>query len=263
MNADHPSELTTAAPESVEPTSVWSKMFSIFAAPGEVFEEIRNTKPATANWLVPTLLSCLVGIVFSVVVLSQPDILAASSQQQEAQFQKSVDAGKMTLQQMEQRMEGMQKIFTPALMMSIGITFSLVGPFVFLFILAALSWLLAAKVFKGRVNFMKAFELVGLAGMINVLGGLLTMFVVLLKGDLNAAPNAALLLDSFDPANVSHQLLGALNIFTIWFMLVLAIGVSRVTGRSLGGAAGWIFGFWLVVRGVMAVGSVALAKLQS
>ena len=67
-------------------------------------------------------------------------------------------------------------------------------------------------------------EPVGLAGMINVLGGLMTMFVVLLKGNVAAAPNAALLLDSFDPANVSHQLLDALNIFTIWFMLVLAIG---------------------------------------
>jgi len=32
-------------------TSIWSRLLNVFTAPGEVFEEVKNSQPSTANWL--------------------------------------------------------------------------------------------------------------------------------------------------------------------------------------------------------------------
>lgn len=259
MNAESPIESVNSPAEA---TSLWSKLFNIFASPGEVFDEIRGRTPRLAHWLVPALLSCLVGIVFSVTVFSQPDLLATMSQQQEAQLQKAVDAGKMTQDQMNQQLAAVRRFMTPTLMMAFGIGGSLVGTFVYLAFISLLVWVLADKILKGGVSFMKAFELAGLASMINVLGGLVTLWIVLIKGNVAAGPNAALFLASFDQTNVVHHFIGALNIFTLWYMAILALGVARTTGRSWLAAGSWVFGFWLVARAALAFVSAMFAKLQ-
>jgi len=43
-------------------SSLGGRLVNMFAAPGDVFEEIRTSTPSSANWLVPLLLSCLVGV---------------------------------------------------------------------------------------------------------------------------------------------------------------------------------------------------------
>ena len=43
-------------------SSLASRLLNVFAAPGDVFEEIRTGTPSTANWLVPLLLACLLGV---------------------------------------------------------------------------------------------------------------------------------------------------------------------------------------------------------
>lgn len=255
MNLEPTPETAEAA---VEPTSLWSKMFNILAAPGEVFDEIRRLPAANANWLVPAVLSCVVGLVFTTVMLAQPDLIAEITKAQEAAMDKQVAAGAMTEAQAEKTVEtirGVTKIMMPVM--------AVVGTFVYIAMIALLLWLLMAKIFKAGVSVMKAFEITGLSSVIGILGGLVTLCIVLIKGTMVAAPNAALFLETFDPTNPVHQVLGALNVFTLWFMAVLAVGVSRQTGRSFGASAGWIFGSWLVVRGLSIVGSVFLSRMQA
>jgi hypothetical protein len=253
-----PTEIETTAP-----ASLGSRLFNVYAAPGELFEELREAQTAHSNWVVPLILSMAMGIVFSVVVFSQPDIVAGLASQQEAALEARVEAGKMTREQADQAMVAMERFSSPGLMMLFGSIGSVVGGVVFFLVVALLLWLLMAVVLKGGVSAAKAFELAGLAGMIFVLGSLLTMTLVLLRGDLQAGLNAALFLERFEPASFTHQLLAAVNAVTLWYLAVLCVGVGRLTSRSFGMAAIWIIGFWAVVRGSIAFASAWWAQVQS
>jgi hypothetical protein len=69
MNEDqNTSQEETESP--AEPSSLFGRLFNMFAAPGELFDELRQSKPAHSNWVVPLLLSMVVGVLFSIVVFS-------------------------------------------------------------------------------------------------------------------------------------------------------------------------------------------------
>jgi hypothetical protein len=250
-------------PEAEEPSSLGTRLFNVFAAPGELFEELRLAQPAHSNWVVPLLLSFVVGITFSVVVFSQPDIVSGVFAQQEAALAARVEAGKMTREQADQALAGMEKFSSGTVMMVMGSAGAvIVGGIIFL-LTGLLLWLLTSKILRGGISVFKAYELTGLAGMIYVVGSVLTMAVVLYRGDVTAAPNAALFLEKFDPASIAHQLLAALNVVTLWYLVVVSVGVSKLAGRSFGAGAIWVFGFWLVVRSGLAAVSAWWAQLQS
>jgi hypothetical protein len=249
--------------ETTAPSSLGNRLFNVYAAPGEVFEELREAQTTHSNWVIPLFLSMAMGILFSVVVFSQPDIVAGIASQQEALLEARVEAGKLTREQADQALLGMERFTSPGLMMLFGSIGSVVGGVVFFLVVALLLWLLMAVILKGAVSAAKAFELAGLAGMIFVLGSLLTMTLVLLRGDLQADLNAALFLERFEPASFTHQLVAAVNAVTLWYLAVLCVGVGRLTSRPFGMAAIWIIGFWAVVRGSIAFASAWWAQVQA
>ncbi len=264
--ANHLSEMntdpsTTDETESTEPGSLGGRLFNIFAAPGEVFEELRSSQPSHGNWLVPILMSIAMGVVFSLVVFSQPDIVASVFGPQEAALNARVEAGKITQAEADQALEGMRKM--QPLMKYIGIGGAILGNLFFFVLVSLLMWVLTAKILGGGIPMSKAFELTGLASMISVLASVITMLIVLLKANINAGPNAALFITSFDQSSYLHQFLAAFSFTTIWYNLVLAIGVSRLSGRSFVAAASWIFGVWFVFRFGMAAATAWWAHFQT
>lgn len=88
------------------------------------------------------------------------------------------------------------------------------------------------------------------------------MLIVLLMGSLTAGPNAAIFVEPIESTSYLHQFLGALNIMTIWYYVVLCIGASKFSQRSFGTVAVWVFGVWAVVRFGMAFGSAWWAQYQ-
>jgi hypothetical protein len=246
---------------ALEIMSLPARLFNVYAAPGEVFESGRSSPPTHVNWLVPTMLSALLGVVFSLVVLGQPDIANSAFAAQEKALQKRVDAGKLTQQQADQQIAVMRKMVP--VMKYFGMAGALFGTVASLLVISGLVWVLTAKILKGDVSFLKTLELVGLAGMIPVAGGLIAMLVVLLKGDINSGANLGLLVGTLDPRNVVHQILAAVNLPTLWHNAVLSIGVSKLSGQSVLKSAAWVFGFWLVVGGAMTIASVVWANVAA
>jgi len=63
-------EVQSAAPKTPA-MSVAARMLNIFAAPGEVFDDIKNSPALTSSWLVPAVVLVVVGWICSAIVLSQ------------------------------------------------------------------------------------------------------------------------------------------------------------------------------------------------
>jgi len=90
--------------------------------------------------------------------------------------------------------------------------------------------------------------MVGLCTMIGVLGGVVTLLVIVATGNMYMTLSPALLVRDFNMENKVHLLLASLNAITIWYIGVLSVGLSKLTGRSFGAAALWLYGGWIVLR---------------
>jgi hypothetical protein len=237
-------------------TSLVSRLFNVFATPGDVFEEVKNSKPSLGNWLVPVILASLVGIISVWVMFSLPTIQQQVRNTQEKKFDEIARKQNMSPQQTEQFKEQMER-FSGVTILKIGGTFGAVaGSFFWLFALALGIWLLGAKIFKGQFAYMQAVEVAGLGMMIGVLGGIVGLLLVVVKGSLFVSCGPALLISEFDPQNKVHLALGALNLFTFWNLGVISVGVSKLSGVSTTKAALWLFGVWAVIKGAFILSGI-------
>src|SRR5437867_12676706 len=88
--------LSTEIPK--QPSSLLGRLANVYAAPGEVFDEIKSAPASVTNWLVPVLLGCLVGVIYTLVAFSQESVLHSLRETQEAHvgqpLQKKLEAGR-------------------------------------------------------------------------------------------------------------------------------------------------------------------------
>jgi hypothetical protein len=228
------------------PMSLTDRLMSVFVSPAEVFDEIKTSPPNSANWVVPLVCAMMVGIIYSLVVFSQPGIIQNMKDATEKKMQESVAAGKMTQQQADQAQETVGKIMNPGVFKVVGILSSIFINTGLLFLVALIIWLLGKYGFHGDFGYMQAVETVSLSGMIYVMGGVVSMLLAVIYGNMSMTPGPVLLVGRFDPANKVHLILSAVNLISLWYVGILALGLARLSGAGFGKSAVWLYGLWAV-----------------
>lgn len=226
-------------------TSLAARLTNVFAAPGEVFDEVKTSAPSTANWLVPALLLVVISLIATWLIFSQEPIQHQLGDITEKALQKQVEKGRMSEQDVERaRTVGLigAKIMAAAASVWVGF----VPPFWWGLIL----WLVGTKALKGNFPYMKAVEVAGLAAMISILDSIVRTLLILVKGNLYASVSPTLLMNDFDPQNTLHSLLTLADVFTFWVLAVRAVGLARLAGVSFAKAAAWVFGIWAAFAGL-------------
>ncbi len=253
----------TPEPPATPPaaTSLLSRLMNVFAVPGEVFDEVKTGPPTSANWLVPVLLNCIVGAVTAVILMSQPDILRSIQEKQEAQFQKMVQQGKMSQADADQAMKLAEKITGPTMLKISGVLGAVGVSFFVFFWWTTVIWLLGKWFLHADFSYTKAMEAAGLASMIGVLGVIVTFLLQVNFSNLTSAPNLAFIVHDFDPKKVSHLVLGAVNVFAIWRIIVQAIALARLAGVPLQRGLFLMFPVWLLCQAVAIAVSALAGKL--
>jgi hypothetical protein len=149
----------------------------------------------------------------------------------------------------------MEQFFSPALIKLFGSVGAVVFSAAWLFSVALVIWLLGTRVFKGSFGCIQSLEVCGLAGMIGVLGGLVTMLLVVITGNMLARPGPALALREFDVNNKLHQALSMLNVMNLWYVAVLGVGLAKLSGASTAKAFVWLLALWIALcAGLIALG---------
>jgi hypothetical protein len=82
--------------------------------------------------------------------------------------------------------------------------------------------------------------------MIGVLGGVMSMLLMVVMGNTLATPGPALLIREPNASNPVHLILAAFNVMTLWYLGVLAVGLSKLSGAPVAKAAGWLFSLWAI-----------------
>ena len=238
--------------------SLWSRLFNVFATPGDVFQEVKDAKVSTANWLVPSLILIVVSWVSSVLIFSQPSINHQLSEITEQAIQKQVERSKMSEQQAEQARAMGEKWAGISAKIGAALTPVIAG-FVTPFFWGLIVWGVGVGLLKAKFPYMKAVEVVGLANMINVLEIILRTLLIVGLGNLYASTSLVLLVKQFDPQNTVHSLLALVNVMTFWLLAVRGIALARRAGVSFAKAVAWVFGVWAAYTGLL-VGLAYLAK---
>jgi hypothetical protein len=245
------SDTETLTPEPAPaPSSLVGRMANVFAAPGEVFDEVKSSPSCAANWLVPALLTIVVGWVAATLIFSQDSIKHQLSEITDQAVEKQIKKTKMPEQQAQAVRQAAEKYGSIGMKVSM-VAGPVVGAFITPFWWGLILWLLGAKVFKGNFDFMKAVEVAGLSNLIGLLEAIIKTFLILGLGNLFASPSLALFVKEFDPQNTMHSLLAVVNVMTFWGLAVKSIGLARLSGASFGKAAIWVFGLWAAFMGLM------------
>jgi hypothetical protein len=242
-----PSTVETPPPAPLGPgTSLFTRLTNVFAAPGELFEEIKAARVAAANWVVPAVIASIVGVLFTLVMFSQPAIQRQMREQQEKAMEQQVKAGKMTQQQADQALAAMER-FSGPMMKVFGAISAVVMSFARLFWWGLVLWLLGRWFLKAHFPYLKAVEIAGLSSMIVVLGGIVALLLMVIFGKMFASASLALLVNEFDMTNKKHFLLGAVNVFNFWLVAVMGLGLARVSGASSTRAILVVLGYWIAM----------------
>ena len=228
-------------PTVVTQTSIGGKLLNMFVAPTEVFDEIKASPNQAANWLAPVILSMIMGIIYTMVIYSQPQVLQNMRDAQEKKMQEMVDKGKLTRQQADQSLAVTEKIFSPGVMKTFGIIAVLFFQAVFLVLCTTLLWLIGKFALKGPAEFLKCLEVMGLTTIVGIPDWIIRLLLGIIYANPSMSPGPVLLVAGhFDPQNKWHMALAMMDVFLFWQIALWALGLSRLTGKSFTKSLIWL-----------------------
>lgn len=210
------------------------KMIGIFSEPSKTFETISKFPVKTIDWLLPFLfLMILAGIIRSVAMLN-PDVIYETKKQQVEVFDKMVKEGKMTQEEADKAIEGVEKSFefmSKPVGWVINIISSIVFGFTFFFLIAGIYFLFVKFLLKGEGTYQHVLVASGLTSYISMIqiliGGILTFLLGKIIMDTSIANFIEL-----EKGTLLRFFAAKVDPFSIWAYSVLAIGLTKLNNAE-------------------------------
>ncbi len=218
-------------------------MLDIYFAPTRAFARLKE-KP---TWWLPLVITVVVTLAVTAVTLQFFDW--------QAQQERAIDAMRnrnMTEEQIEQATEQMAKFWSsPLLRFGMPLASALVMQLAAVFVLA-LIYNLAMPLLGASGNYLKSLAVVCLASLVSVPAGLVKLLLVLLKRSGEVSTSLLLAAPGIK-SGFLQVLLGRLDPFAIWQLVLVAIGLKTVF--DLKGSKPYVLVFlvWLAFTLVFAV----------
>jgi hypothetical protein len=228
-----------AAQEAPVPIHHFGRLFGVLFSPGKTFSEIVR-RP---TWLAPTVALTVMSLAASILFVQRVDWRDVISQQ----IEKSSRASQLSAEQKEQQIEAGAKV-APVF----GYVGGLVGP-VFVLILTCLVMWGAYSVLAGvNPGFLTAFGITAHSFMTALVSTPIFLLVIFLKpkGTIDIENPVATNLAAFLPEDSAKWLMTLckqFDVFTIWTLILVAIGFAAVNPKRLktGKAVGIVLAVWL------------------
>jgi hypothetical protein len=217
--------------ESAPPIpSLPARLLKVFVSPGELFTELRENPAWFGILAVGAVLAALS------MFLIPADLWTQMTREQSAQ------AGSQPMPE-----------WVLGLIRFVGPLFAAFGHFVSAFIMAGVLWLFFGFFFGDEGKYKQYLSVVGHALVITAVGGLLLTPLRIMQENIEATLNLGTFF-FFMEDGYPLRVLQMLELFGLWGLVVMAIGVSKVNPkRSLGSA--------LTFLAVFAVGTALLFAL--
>jgi hypothetical protein len=234
-------ENISAEPPPPAGMSEFSRLTGVFFEPKKAFEDVA----ARPRWLVPTIVIILSALLVSFAFGQHIGWDRIVRHQLEASSRNA----QLTQEQRDAQMSISLKIAPIA-----AFVFPIIGiPIAFLIIAGVLMGI-ASGILSAKIRFKQMLAIVAHASLPGVISSILTMVVVYLKNpeefntDNPLAFNPGAFLDPQSTSKFVYSMATSFDLFTIWSMILMAIGIQAAAGRKLsfGGALAAVVIPWLV-----------------
>lgn len=215
-----------------EELSHTDKIVGVISEPSNLFSKLVFLPTKATDWILPLLALIVVAIVSTFIYMSNPEIKYQMQQEQEKamreQFDKMVESGQMSREQADEQMEqSAQFVNNPMFMYLIPSISVFVIMLLWFFIFTTLAFLLAKFALKGEGGYSQAMTAMGLPLYISVLGSIILVIAGMLMGKMLTGLNPATLM-GMDLKTLPGFLLSRLDLFTIWFYVVVGISFAKM-----------------------------------
>lgn len=207
-------EITHGTEQGTAKLSFTAKFIRIFTDPATVFEDVR-IRP---DWLLPLLITVVISVGFSLVT---QDLMIDF--QKEAIYENSLIPEELKDAAIEQNENK-----SPMRLNIESIGQSVLGVFV-VYLFAAGAFLVVGNfILGGKASFKQLFSLVSWTGLIGGLELLVKLPLALSKGTLHVYTSLALLMDLSQKKTPLFMILDAIDVFTIWKIVLWSMGMSII-----------------------------------
>ena len=230
-----PTPMPGASPEPQASISPVGRIFGVLFSPKATFEDIAR-KP---SWVLPVVLSTVLGILATVMLNQRVDWRDFISQQ----IEKSPRASSLSAEQKQQQIEMGTKIST-----NLVYVVGAVGSILFAVVVGAVMMLAYNLLAGAGASFSQAFGIAAhtlMTGLVSTPIFLLVMFLKP-KGTIDPENPVVTNLAGFLPEESAKWLMTlckSIDIFTIWTLVLLAIGFAAVNPKKLRGGKSYVIAF--------------------
>lgn len=235
--------------EEQQELSQMDAISGVFTEPGKTFETIAKF-PKRNFWLLPVIILVITSVVTSFLFFSDTELVGKmmdkQKQQMRERMQGSVKEGKMTQEQANDAIEKAEKFMDPnGLFFKItGIAGSVVSPFLMLFVLSVI-YMLLLKTFKANFEFTNILNVVGLSLTVSAVGSVIAIVISIVTGDLTSV-GLSIMFKADAVGDTLHALFMKLDVFSIWFYILVAIGLVRIAKVKPVVSYSIVFGLWII-----------------
>ena len=227
------------------------KMVGVFSEPTNTFAEIAKTPPKVIDWLVPLLIFIVVSSLSSVIMISNPQIkfnmMEKQTEAMEKSFAEYVDSGAMTQEQADTQIEKVRETMEgngTAIIISQVVATVIMG-FIVFFIMCGFYYGVVRLILKGDGTFGNVMVAYGLPFYIASIQAILVVIVAMLMNKMVTDLSVATFLD-LDKTELVGFLLSKLDLLTIWFYVVVGIGLAKMfKSDDTKKYVGMVLGLWL------------------
>lgn len=224
-------------------------LIGVVSAPGDTFETLSATKRKN-YWILSVLITIVVSLVVTFIFFRDEQLISGMMDKQKAALEKRMDeqvkSGKMTEEQAKIAIEQAESFMDPK-----GTFFQVIGygsvviiPFAMLIVLS-LVYLIITKIMKANVDFGNLMNVVGLPMIIGAIGSIVALVLSIVIGKI-ASVSPALILTEEMVGGKLNEFLFKVDLFSIWYYVVVAIGLMKFGKISAGKAYGAVFGVWIL-----------------
>jgi Yip1 domain len=229
--------MPTPAP-AVEPQaqiSPFGRIIGVLFSPKATFEDIAR-KP---SWLLPVIISTILGIMATVALNQRMNWRQYISEQ----IEKSPQAAQLSPEQREKQLDISSKVTT-----YIVYTVGIVGSILFALIVAGVMMLAYNLLGGAHATFSQSLGIAAHTLVVGIVSTPIFLLVVFLrpKGTIDPNNPVATNLGAFLPEESAKWLMTlckSIDIFSIWTLILIAIGFAAVNPKKLKGAKSYIIAF--------------------
>jgi len=236
-------------PEAAQ-KSLAARLIGVILSPGDTFRSI----VAHPTWLGALLTVVLVVAGGNFALLSTEVGQAALLDQQ---IRTAEAWGQTVTEAQQQKMEEMLPMMR---YMTLGSTI-VMAP-VITFALAGLLFAVFNAGLGGGARYKEVLAVVAHAGAITILATLFTLPLNYARESLASPTNLAVFAPFLDEGSLAARFLGMIDLFLVWWVVVLAIGLAVLYKRVTGPVAFWMLGAYVGIAAIIAVIMRAFAGSQ-